>query len=90
LGRLGAVVYVMDLYRPETDEAARHIVEEAAAMEDSIVRRDFYNSLCAAFSPEEIRDQLKSAGLDLQVTKVSERHMLIKGSAQSSRTHQAP
>lgn len=90
LARPGAAVYVMDLYRPETEADARRVVEEAAAMEDSILKKDFYNSLCAAFSIEEVRDQLKNAGLDLYVTKVSERHMLIKGSAQSFQARPAP
>jgi ubiquinone/menaquinone biosynthesis C-methylase UbiE len=79
LGRPGALVYVMDLHRPDTPEAARRMVEETAADDDPILKRDFYNSLCAAFTIEEVEEQLKSAGQNLRVSRVSERHMLIQG-----------
>jgi len=79
LGRPGAAVYVMDLLRPDTPEAARRIVDAVAAGEDPILREDFYNSLCAAFIVAEVRRQLESASLDLTVAQVSDRHLLIKG-----------
>ena len=79
IGRPGAAVYVMDLVRPSTSEDARRIVETVAAREDPILREDFYNSLCAAFTIDELRAQLVAAGLNLEVTRVSDRHMLIKG-----------
>jgi ubiquinone/menaquinone biosynthesis C-methylase UbiE len=50
LGRPGAIVYVMDLMRPETLEAARTIVETVAAEEHPILKEDFYASLSAAFT----------------------------------------
>ena len=79
LGKPGAAVCVMDLYRPESIETARRIVEDVSPDEDPILKRDFYDSLCAAFTVEEIEEQLRSAHLNLQVAQVSERHMLIKG-----------
>lgn len=79
LGRPGAVVYVMDLFRPESEGAARRIVETVSANEHEILKRDFYNSLLAAFTPDEVRDQLRQAGLNLEVDVVSERHMRIRG-----------
>ena len=79
LGRPGAAVYVMDLVRPSTSEDARRIVETVAAREDPILREDFYNSLCAAFTIDELRAQLVAAGLNLEVARVSDRHMLVKG-----------
>jgi len=79
LGRPGTVVYVMDLFRPETPEAAKQIVESVSADEAEVLRRDFYNSLLAAFTPEEVRDQLRRAGLRFEVEVVSERHMCVKG-----------
>ena len=79
LGKPGAAVYVMDLFRPQTPDDAMRIVEEVSANEDPILKRDFYNSLCAAFSVEEIQEQLKRAGLDLQVAPISERQLVIKG-----------
>ena len=79
LARPGGAVYVMDLMRPETPEAARRIVDDVAAQEDPILREDFYNSLCAAFTLDEVRGQLVAAGLDVDVSRVSDRHMLVRG-----------
>lgn len=79
LGRPGAAVYVMDLVRPDSPLAAEEIVERAAAHEHPLLKRDFFNSLCAAFTVDEVRGQLKSAGLPLIAEKATERHMLVKG-----------
>jgi ubiquinone/menaquinone biosynthesis C-methylase UbiE len=79
IGRAGTAVYVMDLFRPPTMEAAKEIVESVSAHEPEILKRDFYNSLLAALTPEEVRDRLRQAGLGLEVEVVSERHMRIKG-----------
>jgi ubiquinone/menaquinone biosynthesis C-methylase UbiE len=79
LAKSGAAVYVMDLIRPDTPDAARRIVETVAAREDPILREDFYNSLCAAFTLDEVREQLAAAGLDLAVSRVGDRHMLVSG-----------
>ena len=75
----GGAVYVMDLFRPKTHKKAREIVETVAANEDPILKEDFYNSLCAAFTPEEVMEQLQKIGLSLYVERVSGRHMVIKG-----------
>lgn len=79
LARPGAVVYVMDLVRPATREEAGRIVDRVAAREDPILREDFFNSLCAAFTVDELREQVAGARLDLQVRQVSDRHALISG-----------
>ncbi|MFO1121539.1 MAG: class I SAM-dependent methyltransferase [Hyphomicrobiales bacterium] len=79
LGREGATLYVMDLIRPETEQDARDIVETVAPNEHEILKKDFYNSLCAAFTVEEVEDQARQANLRLEVAKISDRHMLIKG-----------
>jgi ubiquinone/menaquinone biosynthesis C-methylase UbiE len=79
LGKSGAVVYVMDLIRPSSPADARQVVDSVAASEDPILQEDFYNSLCAAFTIDEVREQLAAAGLKLAVAKVSDRHMLISG-----------
>jgi SAM-dependent methyltransferase len=79
LGRPGTAVYVMDLFRPESEEAAKQIVESVSANEPEILKRDFYNSLLAAFTPDEVRDQLRQAGLGFAVEVVSERHVRIHG-----------
>jgi len=79
LGRPGTAVYVMDLFRPESEEATKQIVESVSANEPEILKRDFYNSLLAAFTPDEVRDQLRQAELGFAVEAVSERHMRIHG-----------
>jgi len=79
LGRPGAVVFVMDLFRPDSPERAREIVESAAAAEDPLLKQDFFNSLLAAFTPEEVRIQLGSGLAHLECTVVSERHWLVSG-----------
>jgi ubiquinone/menaquinone biosynthesis C-methylase UbiE len=76
----GASVLVMDLMRPESQAAAQLLVDTYASSEPEVLRRDFFNSLCAAFSTEEVREQLSRAELDnLSVESVSDRHMLIQG-----------
>ena len=79
LGRPGAAVYVMDLIRPNSPLEAREIVERVAGGEDPILKEDFYNSLCAAFTLEEVRAQLRVTGLRLSVEQASDRHMRVTG-----------
>ena len=79
LGRHGAATYVMDLFRPASPDAARDIVETVAGNEHPILKEDFYNSLCAAFTVEEVRSQIRQSGLELDVIQISDRHMLIRG-----------
>ncbi|MGQ0577715.1 MAG: class I SAM-dependent methyltransferase [Betaproteobacteria bacterium] len=79
LGRRGGAVYVMDLFRPASPDAARTIVETVAGNEHPVLKEDFYNSLCAAFTVEEARSQIRQSGLDLDVFQISDRHMLIRG-----------
>jgi hypothetical protein len=80
LGRRGAAVYVMDLIRPDTPETARGIVEAVAGNEAAILREDFFNSLRAAFTIEEVTGQLRAAGLGhLDVTRSGDRHLLVRG-----------
>src|SRR5574340_398986 len=50
LAKPGARILVMDLLRPESPEAAQALVDHYAADEDPILKRDFYNSLLAAFT----------------------------------------
>jgi 2-polyprenyl-3-methyl-5-hydroxy-6-metoxy-1,4-benzoquinol methylase len=80
LGTPETFIFVADLRRPSTEEAARRIVEERAADEPDILKRDFFNSLCAAFEPSEIQEQLDSAGISgLKVTLLDEIHLVVHG-----------
>ena len=79
-GAPGAAVVVMDLFRPPSAEAAQALVDQYAAGEPDVLRRDFLASLRAAFEPGEIRQQLRDTGLDaLDVRTVSDRHVLVTG-----------
>ncbi len=72
-------VLLMDLFRPATPEAARKIVTTYAGEEPEILQADFYNSLLAAFRVDEVRRQLTAAGLNLNCSEVSDRHLAIWG-----------
>lgn len=76
----GTRIYVVDLRRPQSRSEARRMVDEYAADEPDILRRDFYNSLLAAFTPQEVEDQLAGAGLSgLSVDVISDRHLAVHG-----------
>lgn len=76
----GALLFVMDLKRPDSINKARNLTETYVSNEPEILKRDFYNSLRASFEIEEIEDQLKVAGLEhLSVKQASDRHVLIYG-----------
>lgn len=76
----GAVILVMDLLRPDTPEAAQAIVNQYAADESPILQRDFYNSLCAAFTEDEVAGQLAELNLTrLLIDVVDDRHWVVGG-----------
>lgn len=77
--RPGGAVFVVDLFRPASEAEARRIVEGAAADADPVLKEDFYNSLLAAFSLEEVAVQLADAGLPLVPKQTSERHLTVTG-----------
>ncbi len=78
----GAPVFIMDLRRPDSPAVARKLVDRYTGKEPEILRRDFYNSLLAAFKVEEIRKQLDRAGLgDFEVEELGDRHVIISGMA---------
>ena len=77
-----ACVFVQDLMRPESVEAAQQLVDRYAIGEPDVLRRDFVSSLCAAFTPDEVRTQLDAVGLTgFTVEPVTDRHMTISGRA---------
>ena len=68
----GAPVMVVDLIRPADPEEARALVEMHAGRGHPLVQQDFFNSLCAAYTVEEVRHQLHEEGLtEMQVEAVS-------------------
>lgn len=78
--RRGTMVFIPDLRRPATVAKARALAGKYSDDEPEVLRRDFYNSLRAAFTPAEVRRQLKAAGLaELRVEIVSDRHLVVFG-----------
>ncbi len=75
-----AVVAVMDLLRPPSRARARQLVATYADGAPPVLQRDFYNSLLAAYSLQEVRGQLKAADLNhFDVASISDRHWLAWG-----------
>lgn len=78
--RPGALVLIMDLARPTSVTAADALVEAYALDAPEVLRRDFRNSLLAAFTVAEVTEQLSQAGLStLRVSAVSDRHLAVRG-----------
>ncbi len=76
----GSPVLVMDLLRPDSPEEAQAIVDRYAAGEPDVLRRDFYNSLLAAFTEDEITSQLARMNLTrLLIDVVDDRHWVVGG-----------
>ena len=65
--RVAPRVLVMDLVRPTSPATARLIVETLAKEETDEFKFDYYNSLLAAFSPDELAEQIKGTNLKLEV-----------------------
>ena len=80
-GEPGTRVFIADLFRPQSREQAMALVEQFTPDEPEILKLDFFHSLLAAFSPDEIITQLEEHGLNqvLKVETLTERHMLISG-----------
>ena len=75
-----STIFIMDLRRPDTPEEALRLVTAYSGDEPDILRHDFYNSLCAAFTPDEVEKQLQINGLkNLNLGIISDRHMVIYG-----------
>lgn len=75
----GAFVAIMDLVRPANINEAQRLVKQYAADEPDILQADFYASLLAAFTLDEISHQLLQAGLQLSVQKIGDRHVFVWG-----------
>jgi 2-polyprenyl-3-methyl-5-hydroxy-6-metoxy-1,4-benzoquinol methylase len=76
----GGPVLVMDLLRPESPAAAQAIVDQYAAHEPPILRRDFYNSLLAALTEDEVAAQLAEMNFSrLLIDVPDDRHWVVGG-----------
>jgi 2-polyprenyl-3-methyl-5-hydroxy-6-metoxy-1,4-benzoquinol methylase len=80
LAKPGAPVLVMDLIRPDSPEEAQAIVDQYAAEEPEQLRRDFFNSLLAAFTEDEVAAQLAELNLSrLLIDVPDDRHWIVYG-----------
>ncbi|TKB92628.1 MAG: class I SAM-dependent methyltransferase [Nitrospira sp.] len=76
----GSPVLVMDLLRPDSPEDAQAIVDRYAIDAPDILRRDFYHSLLAAFTEDEIGAQLAQMNLTrLLIDVIDDRHWVVGG-----------
>lgn len=75
-----AHIFVMDLIRPIDEQTVKFLSNEYIVNEPDILKQDFENSLRAAFTAKEVRQQLDEMGLtNLKVKRISELHMIIYG-----------
>ncbi|HEX4493745.1 MAG TPA: class I SAM-dependent methyltransferase [Acidimicrobiia bacterium] len=76
----GTCVLVQDLTRPASVDAAHALVTHYAGTEPDVLQRDYFHSLLAAFTLDEIREQLESIGFGhFAVDAVSDRHVVVSG-----------
>lgn len=75
----GTTIAVMDLLRPTSIDEAQNIVHTYASTEPELLQRDFYASLLAAFSLQEITEQLQQAKLNFDIQQLTDRHVFITG-----------
>ena len=76
----GSPVLVMDLLRPDVPEEAQAIVDRYAAQAPEILRRDFYRSLLASFTEDEVAAQLAEMNMSrLMIDVVDDRHWVVSG-----------
>lgn len=75
-----AIVFVMDLFRPASQDEAKRLVEQYASDEPGMLKEDFFNSLCASFRIEEVDKQLQDSNMERLSTEiVSDRHLIVYG-----------
>ena len=72
-------VFIADLMRPQDESQVQAYVDEYARGEPEVLRRDFYNSLCAAFTLDEVRAQLAQHGLPLELEPLDDIHLMVSG-----------
>jgi len=80
----GAAIYIKDLRRPATPEAALALQQMHLAAAPPLLQRDYLASLHAAFEPAEVEAQLRAAGLPvgeqgLRVAALDDRYLEVWG-----------
>jgi ubiquinone/menaquinone biosynthesis C-methylase UbiE len=76
----GAALVVMDLIRPDDEAGVDRLIAVYAEDAPQVLRQDFRASLRAAYTVEEVAEQLRETGLhQLQPKQVSDRHWAVAG-----------
>lgn len=76
----GAFLYLKDLRRPASPDAARDLLALYLPEAPEVLQRDYLASLHAAFTPQEVEAQLAEAGLSrLQVAPLDDRYLEVWG-----------
>jgi ubiquinone/menaquinone biosynthesis C-methylase UbiE len=77
--RPGGALLIRDLFRPDTPERADELVALHAADASPEQQRLFRDSLCAAFTPAELREIADRAGLErVELVLDSDRHLSLQ------------
>lgn len=80
VARPGAIIFLRDLALPGSAEDARRMVQLHAGGESALLHEEFYRSLLAAYTVDEVAQQLRAAGLEgLAAAMVTDRHMDVTG-----------
>ena len=80
LGKEGCLVFNRDLRRPSTNEEALLLVNKYQPDAPTILIKDYLASLHAAFTVNEVQEQIKEAGLyQLKVFEVGDRYLDVVG-----------
>ncbi|MFZ9319005.1 MAG: class I SAM-dependent methyltransferase [Vulcanococcus sp.] len=81
LGEPGACVYIKDLRRPPSADAAVALQQRYLVDAPAVLQHDYIASLHAAFTPEEVQQQLEASGLadQLQVAPADDRYLEVWG-----------
>lgn len=71
-------LFICDLLRPTSFQTAKDLVGRYAKGENEILRTDFYNSLLASFTIDEVEAMLRTLRLDhkLKIDQISDRHWI--------------
>lgn len=70
----------MGLSRPGSQGQAKGLVNQYARHENPLLKKAFFNSLCAAYRVDEVRRQRDRASLGtLSVLSTSDQHLIVTG-----------
>jgi len=72
-----SLIFIMDLIRPENEVEAKEIVEKVSGNEPDILKVDFYNSLLASYTIDEIKNMLYNKNFNFEIAKAGDRHYII-------------